>query len=63
MLLIDNDEKNTKYTWYGFETDLENRRFKHIQKAKDKKLISEKMALKFIEFFSDNYTGNFTCTK
>lgn len=58
MLLVDNRNKNSCYTWYGFETDNENRRFKHIQKAVDSGLISEKIGLKFSTYFTTNILGN-----
>lgn len=63
MLLIDKTKNKTEYTWYGFETDSEKRRFKNIQEASDKKLIPEKVALKFVDYFTNNYTGNCTYTK
>lgn len=57
MLLVDNRKKNSRYTWYGFETDNDNRRFKHIQKAVDSGLISEKTGLKFSTYFSNTLLG------
>jgi len=57
MLIVDNTNKKIHYSWYGFDTDKYNRRFKHIQKASDLKLISEKIALKFSTYFISNPLG------
>jgi len=57
MLVIENNGKKLVYTWYGYEVDNDNRRFEHIQKAKDSKLISEKIALRFCNFFLENRIG------
>lgn len=60
MLLVDNRNKKNRYTWYGFETDDDNRRFKHIQKAVDSGLISEKTGLKFSTYFTNTILGEFS---
>ena len=60
MLLVDKQNKHIRYTWYGFETDKENRRFKHIQKAVDSGFISEKIGLKFSTYFTNNVLGELT---
>lgn len=57
MLTIEKQGNTKKYTWYGYSSDNENRRFKHIQKAKDQNLISEKIALHFSTFFNNTIDG------
>lgn len=57
MLVIENNGKKSEYTWYGYEVDNDNRRFQHIQKAKDNKLISEKIALRLSNYFLENRIG------
>lgn len=57
MLIVDKTNKKISYSWYGFETDKNNRRFKHIQKAVDSGFISEKLGLKFSNYFLSNYLG------
>lgn len=57
MLLVDKQNKPIRYTWYGFETDKENRRFKHIQKAVNSGFIPEKIGLKFSTYFLSTYLG------
>lgn len=54
MLVLKN---NKSYTWYGFETNNDNERFSHMQKAKDNGYISEKVALYFSTYFTQHYTG------
>jgi len=63
MLTIEIINNKKKFTWYGFKVNNDISRFKNLQSAKDQKLITEKIALKFIDFFSNNYTGNCTCKK
>jgi len=57
FLVIEKIGKKTSYTWHGFETDKEKRRFKHIQKAFDMGLISEKIALHFSTVFNQKLLG------
>lgn len=57
FLILENSGNSKIYTWYGFKIDYENRRFKHIQKACDKGLISENMALRLSNFFLSNPEG------
>jgi len=57
FLVIEKLHGKSYYTWYGFKTDKENRRFKHIQKANDSGFISEKIALKFSNYFMESFQG------
>ena len=57
LLIVEKKDSQTIFTWHGFESDKESRRFKHIQKASDSKLITEKVALKFTNFFMDSFLG------
>lgn len=56
MLVFDEENKKS-YTWYGFETDDENRRFVHIQKAMESKFIPEDVARKFSTYFCSHQIG------
>ena len=57
MLILDSTNKKICYSWYGFEADKDEKRFKHIQQAVDSKLISEKIGLKFSTYFTSNLIG------
>lgn len=57
LLIIEKKDSKTSFTWYGFESDKERRRFQHIQKAKDSGLITEKIALTFTTFFMESFLG------
>jgi len=59
-LLIVEDNKKDRYTWFGFPTVHEDQRFKHIQGALASKHISEKAAFHFGRFFSVNVVGKTT---
>lgn len=60
LLVVEKKGTQSRYTWCGFECDEEKRRFHHIQKAKDRGLVSERIALSFVEFFSETFIGNTT---
>ena len=60
LLVIEKRNKKINYTWYGFELDKDDRRFKHIQKAMESGLISEKIGLKFSTFFTVTLIGTAT---
>jgi len=57
LLIIEKKGSKTMFTWHGFESDKEHRRFQHIQNATNNKLISEKIALKFTNYFMDSFLG------
>lgn len=57
-LLVISQMGGTKiFEWYGFELHHTNIRFENIEKAHEQKLISNKAALTFSEFFSLNLLG------
>ncbi len=57
LLIIEKKGSQTRYTWHGFKADKEYRRFKHIQNAYKSGLITEKIALKFSNFFMETFLG------
>lgn len=57
MLIIKKENSKNIYTWHGFEVDHDNRRFSHIQQAKDNHLLTECVALHFSTFFCMNQKG------
>lgn len=59
-LLVIEDKNGKRYEWYGFSVITENQRFKHIQKALESKLISEKAAFYFGRYFSTHLEGKAT---
>lgn len=60
LLIIEKKGSQTMFTWHGFGSDKENRRFQHIQSAKDSGHISEKIALKFVNFYLEQFIGSTT---
>ncbi|MFX1538694.1 MAG: hypothetical protein ACFFDI_31285 [Promethearchaeota archaeon] len=46
-----------KFEWYGFELNADSDRFENIQSALKHKLIPQKAAFRFSEFFSINLLG------
>lgn len=57
LLLITEEAGKRKYEWYGFRVDNENDRFKNIQRALEKGLISQNAAFSFSKFFLMKFEG------
>lgn len=60
MLIIEDNIKKKKYEWCGYKSDSSTFRFKHIQKAYEKKLIPEHAAIHFSNYFQSHSEGNVT---